>query len=224
MAQPGSDVHHHAAHDEGEHAGHVTAWEGSAEGIAYSEFNHHLTGWFVVLLGAAELAQALLRGRFPFALRLLLPGALMMTGLFLLVWSDHEAWPIGSMSLTQTLFGGDHEVVQHKAYGLLALLIGGIEAFRRTGRLRHAGWLMPLPAFAIVGGWMLFGHSHGTHPAAQTIAWHHAIMGALAVTAGSSKLVSVWNTRAEGDRSSRWDLLWASLILLIGLELTLYTE
>lgn len=34
-------------------------WEGSAEGIAYSEFNHHFTGLSDLLFGLAELANAL---------------------------------------------------------------------------------------------------------------------------------------------------------------------
>ena len=41
---------------------------------------------------------------------------------------------------------------------------------------------------------MLFGHSHGFHPSAQKIAMHHAIMGTMALTAGSSKLFSTWFT------------------------------
>src|SRR5262249_51343705 len=45
------------------HASHVVsagtmAWEGSVEGIAFSEFNHHLAGVLVILMGLAELAQA----------------------------------------------------------------------------------------------------------------------------------------------------------------------
>ena len=43
--------HHHVA-AAGEH------WEGSLQGIAYSEFNHHLAGVFLLLIGLSEVRQA----------------------------------------------------------------------------------------------------------------------------------------------------------------------
>jgi len=71
---------------------------------------------------------------------------------------------------------------------------------------------------------MLFGHSHGFHPSAEKIAMHHAIMGTMAVTAGSSKLLSAWVVPAERSRSTNWEWVWVSLILLIGAQLLLYSE
>lgn len=203
-------------------AAHAVGWEGSREGIAYSEFNHHLAGWLVVVLALAELSQTLKLGP-PGWIRLLLPGALAITGAFLLIWSDHEAWPIGSLTLSQTWFGEDQEIFQHKLYGLLALAIATVEILRRIGILVHAAWLVPLPAFAIIGGWMLFGHSHGAHPSAHKIALHHAAMGTLAITAGSSKLVAAWK-HGTAASAARWERLWAALILLIGVQLIFYSE
>ena len=71
---------------------------------------------------------------------------------------------------------------------------------------------------------MLFGHSHGDHPAAHKIAMHHAIMGTMAVTAGSSKLFSTWANPLREESFSRWEWLWAGLILLIGAQLLIYSE
>jgi putative copper resistance protein D len=153
---------------------------------------------------------------------------MLLAGGFLMVWSDHEAWPVGSLTFAQTFFGGDHEILQHKVYGLLLLGVGIIELLRRTGRVRQALWMIPLPAFAIVGGLMLFLHSHGAHPAAHKIAIHHAIMGIMAVSAGSSKLVSGWVGPGAGPGGaagrSPWELVWACFILLIGTQLLIYTE
>ncbi len=214
------------------HASSPSLWEGSAEGVAYSETNHHLAGILVLLIGISELRQALGRRVFPWT-RLLLPFSLMTAGIFLLIWSDHEAWPIGSMSLTQTLWGPDPEILQHKVYGVLALAVGGIELLRRLGPMRHSTWAMPLPFFAIVGGFMLFAHSHGVHPAADKIQLHHTVMGLLAITAGSSKLVSGWkkspsrrkpSVPAAGTPGGFFEVTWAILILLIGLQLLLYSE
>src|SRR4051812_8613339 len=168
-AQPHTDEHHSA------HGGHhelgASIWEGSVAGIAYSEFNHHVAGILLLVIGSAELSLAV-RASSALWVRALLPAALGLMGMFLLIWSDHEAWPIGSLTLSQTLYGGDHEILQHKLYGVLAVLVAAIEILRRIGRLPHAAWMVPLPAFAIIGGWMLFNHSHGFHPSAEHIALH----------------------------------------------------
>jgi putative copper resistance protein D len=220
--------HHHSA-------GAVVSnsWEGSAQGIAYSETNHHLSGILVLLIGLSELRQAL--GLHVLAwTRLLLPLSLVTAGVFLLIWSDHDAWPIGSLTLAQTLSGQDPEMLQHKTYGVLALAVGAIELLRRLGPMRHSTLAIPLPLFAIVGGLMLFGHSHGDHPAAYKIQLHHTVMGLLAITAGSSKLVSSrWRKPVQWGRHGKsvpvvqgtwWEFGWAGLILLIGLQLLFYSE
>ncbi|MDP3091481.1 MAG: hypothetical protein Q8N04_12435 [Nitrospira sp.] len=198
-------------------------WEGSQAGVAYSEFNHHLAGLFVLLIGFTEMAQALRSSSLGWA-RMLLPVALLGMATFLLIWSDHQAWPIGPLSFSETFFGNDHEILQHKTYGLLALTVGLIELYRRLDRLAHVSWMIPLPLFAMIGGIMLFAHSHGAHPAAQKIAMHHAVMGTLAVLAGSSKLASAWRGVFMGWSRSRWETIWAGLILLIGLQLLVYSE
>jgi len=210
-------------HEHHEPIDHRTGWEGSIAGIAYSEFNHHLTGMLVLVIGLSELRQVL---GIPFWAwtRFLLPGALLTAGFFLLIWSDHDAWPIGSLGFAQTFFGGDSEIFQHKSYALLSLAVGTIELLRRLGQIDHAGWSTPLPVFAILGGLMLFGHSHGIHPSAHKIAMGHALMGTMAVTAGSSKLLSDWLRSPSHGPSSKWELLWAGLILFIGIQLLLYSE
>lgn len=225
FAEPGVMHDLSQEHGHGHHGseGSATGWEGSKEGVAYSERNHHLAGVFVLLVGASEMVSAVRSLSFAWA-RLFLPGSLITMGAFLLIWSDHEAWPIGALSITQTFLGNDHEIVQHKMYGLLALLVGSIEVSRRVGSLSHRGWLVALPLFAIIGGFMLFGHSHGAHPAAAKIALHHAVMGILAVSAGSCRLVSAWKDIFMGWPRTRWEMLWAGLIVLIGFQLLFYSE
>ena len=228
-AQPG-DASHETAHGHGEAHGdsHTRApglhWEGSAEGVAYSDFNHHLAGIFILMVGMTELWGALGIGMLAWS-RFLLPAAMWGAGGFLLIWSDHEAWPIGSMSFAQTLLGGDWEILQHKLYAVLLLSVGTIEGLRWSGRVRHVFWSIPFPAFAIIGGLMLFLHSHGDHPSAHRIAVDHAIMGTLAVAAGFSKLVSVRTTAKDnGGDVQPWELAWAGCILLVGLQLLFYSE
>jgi len=71
---------------------------------------------------------------------------------------------------------------------------------------------------------MLFGHSHSVHPSAQKIAMHHALMGTMAATAGSSKLLSGLFRSPLHERSPAWGWLWAGLIVLIGMQLLVYSE
>jgi|SRR5688572_6672430 hypothetical protein len=212
-----SDSGHHETVD------HPTGWEGSAAGIAYSEFNHHLIGMLVLIIGLSEMRQALAMPYWAWT-RFLLPGALLSSGFYLLVWSDHNAWPVGSLSFIQTFLSNDPEILQHKSYGILLVTVGIIELLRRFGQFGHSVWATPLPVFAIIGGLMLFTHSHGVHPSAQRIAMDHALMGTMAVTAGSSKLLSDWFRSPSYARASKGELLWACLILLIGIQLMIYFE
>ncbi len=207
-------------------------WEGSREGKTYSEFNHHIAGVFILLIGLSELREALAVALLARA-RFLLPVGMLGAGTFLMIWSDHEAWPIGSLTFVQTFFSGDWEILQHKVYAILSLAVGTIELLKRMGRLGHAIWKVPLPIFAVIGGLMLFLHSHGAHPAAHKIALHHTVMGGMAITAGSSKLVSGWtmqraSTTKESDLSNlagrSWGIAWAGFILLIGIQLLAYSE
>ena len=225
MAETAGHGHGATVQEQGHHPAPVSGelWEGSRKGIAYSEFNHHMAGIFLLLIGMSEVRQALGWPALVWT-KFLLPGALTVGGVFLLIWSDHDSWPIGSMTFAQTFFGSDEEVLQHKIYGVLACAVGVVEFLRRTGWFAHAVWTVPLPLFAIVGGLMLFSHSHGDHPAAGKIALHHVIMGMMAITAGSSKLVSGWRTRTFIAERSYWELLWATLVVVIGLQLLIYSE
>lgn len=225
MAQARSGDHRGllaGAHSEHQAPGSIV-WEGSPAGVAYSEFNHHVAGFLMLCIGTSELIQAI-RIASPLWMRLLLPGALGVLGLFLLIWSDHAAWPIGDLSFADSFWGQDYEIMQHKLYGLLALTVSFIEVGARFQWIGQPIRAVPLPLFAISGGLTLFAHSHGHHPGAEKIALHHAIMGTMAVTAGVAKVVSVWQARLDGPAAWRWEALWAALLLLVGTQLMFYTE
>lgn len=214
FAQPSDHKDHH---QQGSQT--VPVWEGSPAGKAYSEFNHHLSGVFILVMGLAELLQV-----FGVRVGLLLPIGMFLSGLYLTIWSDHEAWPIGSLSFVQTFFGGDWEIMQHKVFGILPMVVGITEGLRRLGRLQHPGWRIPLPALAILGSFVLLLHSHGAHPEVHKIAQHHAFMGAMAVAGGVSKFASDWKSRAALGTRRRWGLMWSAFLILIGVQLLLYRE
>lgn len=203
-------------------------WEGSPRGIAYSEFNHALAGIGVIMVGLSELRSGLGWTIWPWV-RFLLPIGMLTSGIYLLIWSDHEAWPIGPLSLAQTLSGNDMEMFQHKIFAVLLLSIGLIEWRVRRGRLQDRGWSLALPGFAIIGGLLLFMHMHGPHPSAQRIAMHHFLMGALALGAASVRFVGEYVESGYGReerrvRRSVFLLIWSVLILHMGCQLVFYSE
>jgi hypothetical protein len=199
------------------------SWEGSAQGVAYSEFNHRFAGLLVLLFGLAELGHAL-RYQLPFWTRLVLPGALGVIGTYLLVWSDHEAWPIGSLSFAQTFFGQDQEIIQHKFYGVFGATAAVSETLRRIGWARHPAWAAPLVFLGLVGALLLFVHSHGNHQANQTIMLHHALLGSLGVGAAISSAMVSWTSGISQHPVKKWELAWAGFVILIGIQLLLYFE
>ena len=204
-------------------------WEGSPEGIAYSEFNHALAGLGVILVGLAELRTAMGWQALVW-LRWVLPASLIGSGVFLLIWSDHEAWPIGSWTLAETLSGKDPEMLQHKIFGVLALGVGLVEAFLRAQKIQHVFWRALLPGFALVGGLMLFIHMHGPHPAGHQIQVHHQVMGTLALAGGLAWFAGEWLFQPPASRSaaaqpkSFLKIIWALLVVIIGVQLVLYSE
>ena len=214
------DHDHAVTHDS---AG-VPRWEGSVDGIAYSEFNHHLAAAFVLLMGLSELLAVLALRSLAWT-RFLLPAAMLAAGGYLLGWSDHDAWPVGSLSFAQTFVGGDPEIQQHKLYAVLLLGVGTVEALRRLGKIPSAAAALPLPILAIVGGLLLFAHQHGDNPAAHSIAVNHMIMGTIAIAAGFFRLAAPASFQRDGlVGHGAWQLAWPGLILLIGVQLLLYTE
>jgi len=206
------------------HSTGVPRWEGSVDGIAYSQFNHHLAAVFVLLIGLSELLAAFTLRSLAWT-RFLLPVTMLAAGGYLLGWSDHDAWPIGSLSFAQTFVGDDLEIQQHKLYALLFLSVGTVEALRWLGKIpgREGAW--PLPILAVVGGVLLFAHDHGENPAAHSIAMNHMIMGTIAIAAGLVRLAAPALLRRDGLAGHwAWQFAWPGLILLLGVQLLLYTE
>jgi copper resistance protein D len=123
-----------------------------------SEFNHHLAGLLVLVAGLLILADGSIRQRWGVA-RHVWPICFLVSGMFLLIFSDTELWPFGGQSW---YFGLTHhkEVLQHKVFAVLLLAVGVIELQRARGILkaRWAGWVFPLVASA--GSLLLLFHEH----------------------------------------------------------------
>ena len=228
-AQAQTDSGHHNVTNEASvtvdlHGGHPSErWEGSSEGKAFSEFAHHFAGSLEVIFGLAELGYAL-QYPLPYWTRFILPGALATVGGFTLIWSDRDAWPIGSLSFVATFFGDDREMIEHKLYGILTFAVALFETLRRLGRVRHPAWAAPLILLVLAGGLSLFVHSHGNHPEAAKIQFQHLLLGIVDVGAAFSKGMASWLPGASLQMRKRWDMAWAGSIILSGLLLLAYSE
>ncbi len=210
------------AHDQqGEHA--RGGWKESPREMNDSEFNHHVAGLCDVLFGLAELGAALQYPRLLWA-RLVLPSVLSVVGVFMLVWSHPEAWPIGSLGLVETFFGQDREIIEHKFYGVLALAIAFCEALRRIGKVWHPAWAAPLVFLTLIGSLLLFVHSHGDHPASAKIEFHHALLGTVGVCAALSKGLASWMPGASRQFVKWSEVAWSGSVILFGLLLLVYSE
>ena len=197
--------------------------EGAPRGKAFSEFAHHFTGSLEVIFGLAELGIAL-QYPLPYWTRFILPGALGLVGGFTLIWSDRDAWPLGSFSFVETFWGDDREIIEHKSYGILTLTIAFFETLRRLGRVRHPAWAAPLVLLVLGGALLLFVHSHGNHPEAAKIQFQHSLLGIVDVCAAFSKGLASWLPGASPQMRNRWDMAWAGSIILSGLLLLAYSE
>ena len=190
-----------------------------------SEFNHHLAGFFVVLAGLFILAEADIRNRWP-SVRYAWPLCFVLSGVFVLIWSDTELWPFGPQSW---YYGLTHhvEVVQHKVFAVLLLAVGVLELQRARGilRARWSGWIFPL--LAVGGSSLLFFHEHqaGMHGPS-----HSAIMQRIQAEHFSFSIAGFGIGLSKGLAETKFawqpffERLFPALLVALGALLMVYVE
>jgi len=190
-----------------------------------SEFNHHLAGFFVILAGLFIFAKdTLFQGKF--ILRFAWPICFLLSGLFLLVFSDTELWPFGPQSWW---YGLTHnpEDLQHKTFALILLALGIIEVQRARGILKSAWAAWVFPVLAACGFVLLLFHEHhsGMHGTEhmRTMARIQAEHLSIALTGfgiGAFRGLSEVPTRLQVMLARLWPLL----MIVLGVLLVLYRE
>jgi len=190
-----------------------------------SEFNHHLAGIFVVLAGLFILSGERLKNRWP-AIKYAWPLCFLLSGIFVLVFSDTELWPFGHKNWWVGVTG-NLEVLQHKTFAVILLGLGIIEILRAKGTLKAAWSAWVFPVLAAAGSVMLLFHAHdaGMHgPDAMTTMEHiqmqHFSYAALGVGIAVAKGVA--DTESPISRISSY--IWPTLMIILGFVLARYTE
>ena len=185
-----------------------------------SEFNHHLAGLFVVLGGLFILTQRAFTYRWPWT-KYIWPSTFLLSGFFVLVWSDTELWPFGDRRWLEAL-QNNREVLQHKTFALLLLALACIEGLRAKGELNRVWSALVFPVLAIGGSILLLFHQHeaGMHGPGhmetmgriQSEHFEYAVMG---IGLGIAKALAELKTRGQPFFATLWPLLMVGLGVLL---------
>ena len=186
------------------------------EDRAWSEFNHHVAGLFVLAMGVLAIMH-----RFGAAWARHWPLFFLGMAVFLLVRNDPGSWPLGPQGFWE---GMRHAtVVQHRLFVLIVIAFGVFEWMVRTGRLRSRACALVFPILCAVGGGLLLTHSHASLnlKAEYLIEVTHAPLGVLALAMGWARWLEL---RLPGDQGHFPGRVWAAGMSLIGVLLLLYRE
>ncbi len=192
----------------------------NAADIAWSEYNHHWAGLFVVLVAVlALLNQAGLRWARHW------PLVFLGLALFLLIRSDPEAWPLGDISLLDSL--RDVEVLQHRSYVVLLVGFALFEWRVRALPGTASAAALVFPLLCTLGGILLLTHSHAIANVKEQLLIEitHTPLALAGIVAGMSRWVELRIDAAAHPvvhRIAGW--LWPCCILLSGLILLIYRE
>jgi len=190
-----------------------------------SEFNHHLAGSFVVLAGVFLLLQGTLVKWWP-PVKYALPACFLLCGIFVLVWSDTELWPFGHREWLDAL-RHNQEVLQHKTFAVLLVVLGVTEWQRARGVLKAAwsGWVFP--ALTIGGSLLLLFHHHEAamhgpnHMELMArVQSEHLSYAVAGISLGLVKGLAEVKTRFQGD----FGKVWPVLMIVLGVLLMFYRE
>ncbi len=191
----------------------------NAADIAWSEYNHHWAGVFVVVIGLlALLSEAGLRWARHWPLLFL-----VMAG-FLLVRADPEVWPLGSVGLLESL--RDVEVLQHRFFVLLIIVFGLWEWRVRVGRAGPRAALV-FPLVTAAGGAALLTHSHAIANIKDQllIELTHTPLALAGIAAGWARWLELRLDPVANARARRIaGLAWPLCFILVGVLLMLYRE
>ena len=188
----------------------------NAEDIAWSEYNHHWSGLFVLAMGVLGLLN---RAGIRWARHW--PLVLLGLAVFLFLRSDPEVWPLGDEGIIASL--RDVEVLQHRMFVVLIIIFALFEWGVRTGRFRQPKLALVFPLLTALGGALLLTHSHAIANIKdqELIELTHTPLALAGIGAGWSRWLEI---RADGPvrRWAGW--VWPVCFMFIGILLILYRE
>ena len=193
--------------------------ENTPDELAYSEMMHHIFGWLVLGLAIWLTYQVL---ELPGLERVRAMGPILLSagGLFLMIFSDFDAWPLSSEKPIT-----DPEVLAHKIIATMMIVIGlGTNLVRKRKGADISSLQAHLVAvLALAGGGILFTHVHTGAPYSETavgVYLHHFVLGFLALLCGTVKLLEL----SAPHRIRIWNVAWIILLFTVSGALITYNE
>lgn len=158
------------------------------DALFYSNKMHHVFGGMVMILSLMLLID-MVSPKTGEKLRKVGPLLLLAGGIFLMIYSDTDSWPLSHQRPIT-----DKEVLMHKTYALLMLLFGIGGLWPRKGGAKPTRQLQAraMAVFSLIGGALLFTHVHSNAPYANVavgVYLHHTVMGFIALSIGAVKLM-----------------------------------
>ncbi|HKW91028.1 MAG TPA: CopD family protein, partial [Methylomirabilota bacterium] len=194
-----------------------TLAERQPEEYAWSEYNHHAAGFFVLLMGLLALLDH--TGRFTWARHW--PLGFLGLAAFLFARNDPRAWPLGPAGFWESMVLPD--VLQHRLAVLLVIALAVFEWMVRSGRLTRPGGRLVFPLLCAAGGALLLTHSHAMFSLKSEFLAEvsHAPMGLLGVVMAWGRWLELRLPSADGVIPG-W--IWAGCMASIGMILLVYRE
>jgi putative copper resistance protein D len=192
----------------------------NAADIAWSEYNHHWSGLFVLAIGVLSLLHAAgLRWARHW------PLLFVVLAIFLFLRSDPEVWPLGEVGIFASL--RDTEVLQHRIFVLLVAAFGLFEWRVRAERTVKPWASLVFPLFCALGGTLLLTHSHAIANLKDQllIELTHTPLALLGIVAGWARWLELRldpKLNPAAWRFAHW--LWPVCFILVGLLLLNYRE
>jgi putative copper resistance protein D len=187
--------------------------------IAWSEYNHHWAGLFVVAMGVMALLERMSRRLAP----IMSHWPLVFLGLagFLFLRADEMVWPLGRLGLIESL--RDPEIAQHRLLTLLIVAFGLFEWQVRRGRIKAAWAPYVFPISTAIAGAFLLTHSHALANLKEEtlIEITHTPLALVGVAAGWSRWLEL---RLDGRAKRIAGFVWPIAFIIAGLSLIFYRE
>ena len=186
--------------------------------IRWSEYNHHWSGLFVLLMGLAALAN---QAKIATPVTKHWPLVLLGLAAFLFLRSDPEVWPLGEEGFWVSF--RDVEVVQHRMFVLLTVVFGLFEWRVRVGGLAKTKAALVFPLMSALGGALLLTHQHAISNVKDQllIELTHTPLALASAAAGWARWLEI-RLDPPGNKIAGW--VWPVCFIFIGFLLLSYRE
>jgi len=194
-----------------------TLAERKPEEYAWSEYNHHMSGLFVLVAGLLALIERWRRGTWARHWPLVFLGL----ATFMFFRNDPRAWPLGPAGFWETMLNPG--VLQHRIAVLLVVALALLEWLVRVGRMPWPRAAYALPLLCATGGALLLTHSHSNFSmkAAFLLEITHSPLGILGVFVGWGRWLELRLPAPENRIPGR---VWTVSLILLGAILLTYRE